>query len=77
MVICFHTANATTTPFLSTLSHVFQNKKPMTVEKNMARSIWNTLMARDGHQDGGWKSSNIVGNPPSATVQMAEQAVNP
>jgi hypothetical protein len=45
----------------------------MTVEKNMARRIWNALV----EQDGGWKPSKyIVGNPPSTIVQMAEQTLN-
>lgn len=43
----------------------------MHVEKNLARNMWNALIERDE----GWKSSNIVGNPPSATIQIAEQGV--
>jgi hypothetical protein len=42
------------------------------VEKNLARNMWNTLIERDE----GWKPSNIVGNPPSVIIQVAEQAVN-
>ena len=73
MVVCFHSANATTIPCINILLHTFHNKKPMTVEKNMARRIWNALV----EQDGGWKPSKyIVGNPPSTIVQMAEQTLN-
>ena len=75
MVVCFHSANATTIPSLidHSLPHVFHNKKPKTVGKNMARRMWDALVERDE----GWKPSKyIVGNPPSTIVQMAEQALN-
>lgn len=73
MVVCFHSANATTIDYIGVQFQIFQSKKPVTVEKNMARNMWNTLIERDD----GWKPSKyIVGNPPSTIVQMAEQALN-
>jgi hypothetical protein len=53
------------------LFNIFENRKPVHVEKNLARNMWNALIERDE----GWKSSNIVGNPPSDTIQIAEQGV--
>ena len=44
MVVCFHSANATAIPRISGLPHALYNQKPVTVEKKMARSIWNTLV---------------------------------
>jgi hypothetical protein len=43
IVVCFHSANATTIPCINVLVSTFYNEKPMTVEKNMGRRIWNAL----------------------------------
>jgi hypothetical protein len=43
IVVCFHSANATKIPCINVLVSTFYNEKPMTVEKNMGRRIWNAL----------------------------------
>ena len=43
IVVCFHSADATRVPSMKVLFSNFYNEKPMTVEKNMGRSIWNAL----------------------------------
>lgn len=69
MVVCFHSANATTIPAIDLLVYTFYNKKPMTVEKNMARKMWNDLVERDD----GWKTTLVPCAPSSISE---EQAVN-
>ena len=68
VVVCFHSAYPSTATHVSSLFHVFQDKKPMTVEKTMARSIWTALTAADR----GWRVSVTPTNP-----ILAEQSVNP
>lgn len=53
MVVCFHSANATTIPCINILVHTFYNQKPMTVEKKMARRIWNNLV----ESEKSWKTT--------------------
>jgi hypothetical protein len=43
IVVCFHSADATRVPSMKVLFSNFYNEKPMTVEKQMGRSIWNAL----------------------------------
>ena len=43
IVVCFHSADATRVPSMKVLFSNFYNEKPMTVEKALGRSIWNTL----------------------------------
>jgi len=74
VIVCFHSAKLLRAPaidYIGVLFHIFEDRKPVHVEKNLARNMWNALIERDE----GWKSSNIVGNPPSAVIQIAEQGV--
>ena len=59
LTVCFHSAYPSTATHVSSLFHVFQDKKPMTVEKTMARSIWTALTAADR----GWRLSLTYTNP--------------
>jgi hypothetical protein len=68
LTVCFHSAYPNQATHVSSLFHVFHDKKPMTVEKNMARSIWNGLMAADR----GWRVSPTYTNP-----MLAEQGATP
>ncbi len=68
LTVCFHSAYPNTATHVSSLFHVFLDKKPMTVEKNMARNIWIGLTAADR----GWKVSPTYTNP-----ILAEQAATP
>jgi hypothetical protein len=45
LTVCFHSAYPSTATHVSSLFHVFLNKKPMTVEKIAARRLWNALAA--------------------------------
>ena len=56
VVVCFHSANPSKVPSMASLFHVFHDKKPMTVEKNMARSLWNALTKED-KENRGWRVS--------------------
>jgi hypothetical protein len=68
VVVCFHSAYPNIASDVSLRFHVFQDKKPMTVEKNMARNIWIGLTAADR----GWKVSLTPTNP-----ILAEQGATP
>jgi len=43
IVVCFHSADATRVPSIKVLCSTLHNEKPMTVKKQLGRSIWNTL----------------------------------
>lgn len=70
VVVCFHSANPSKVPHIASLFHVFRDKKPMTVEKNMARSLWNAITVADKGSGNGWTTT-----PDGWRVSLKEHAV--
>lgn len=77
MVVCFHSANATAVPCISVLFHTFHNQKPMTVEKKMSRSIWNTLVeAKLRCKTTLWKTTLAPCAPTNISILHEPQGAN-
>jgi len=70
VVMCFYSAIPSKVPHLSSLFHLFRDKTPMTVEKNMARSLWNALTVADKGSGNGWTTT-----PDGWRVSLKEHAV--